>query len=38
VRVPARFGGQELHVNLVSEGVAWFDICGTPAVQLQLPA
>jgi SAM-dependent methyltransferase len=35
--VPARFGGEELAVNLVSEHVAWFDMCGTVATTLRLP-
>ena len=35
--LPAAVAGQELAVNLVSENVAWFDICGTPSLTIRIP-
>lgn len=35
--VPAAFAGQDLVINLLAAGVAWFDLCGTEPVVVPLP-
>jgi SAM-dependent methyltransferase len=35
--VPAALGGQDLVINLLAAGVAWFDLCGTEPVVVSLP-
>jgi hypothetical protein len=34
--LPSWLAGQEISINLVSESVAWFDVCGTPALHVDL--
>jgi SAM-dependent methyltransferase len=35
--LPAALAGQELSVNLVSEAITWFDLCGVAPILLRLP-
>jgi len=34
--LPVRLAGHEVSINLVSESVAWFDVCGTPALGVRV--
>lgn len=34
--VPAAFAGQDLAINLLAAGVAWFDLCGTEPITVPL--